>query len=273
MSEELARTFIDELAELPEDIPGASTMEPGRIAWLHGVNAGGAKTPGVFYGKDTAYTDTPGAPWALDERHEGEIGYSAPELKIALLGDRSQWFIPGVAKGDLPEWLAGYEEGAKKLVEYLILVDGLSEPMVLSVSGKYKAGPFADLFSSYRRGALAQLMRKHRRNFPLWAFWLPVANQRDKAGKTIYVSAQDSDGKDYNSVVTPPALVGPPILVNKAAMLQGIEIWQQFTAAGWFAFKRTPRDVVEGHVVSNAPQLPAPRNIPQPIEEGEALPF
>ena len=65
------------------------------------------------------------------------------------------------------------------------MVDGLSEPMVLSVSGKYKAGPFADILSEYRRGALAQAMRQVRRTLPVWAFWLPIAGKRDASGNPV----------------------------------------------------------------------------------------
>jgi hypothetical protein len=272
MTTDLARSFIDDLDDLPAEIPGASDLEPGRLAWLHGVNAGGAKTPGVFYGKDTAFVDPPPKPWVLDERHEDELGFSAPELRIAFIGNRSQWFIPGADKGDMPEWLATYQDGAKKLTEYLILVDTIAEPMVLSVSGKYKAGPLMDILSNYRRGALAQAMRKYKRTLPAWSFWLPIANQRDKAGKTIYLTAKDGDGKEYGSVVTPPALVAAPLPVTKDMLLYGAELWQQYQE--WMRFKRTPRDTTEAaYTVSSTPQLPPGRNVPQTIEDSEFAPF
>jgi hypothetical protein len=271
MTTDLTRTFIDDLDDLPAEIPGASDLEPGRLAWLHGVNAGGAKTAGCFYGRDTAFVDPPGKPWVLDERHEGELGFSAPELRLAFIGNRSQWFIPGQDKGDMPEWLTTYQDGAKKLTEYLILVDGIAEPMVLSVSGKYKAGPVMEILSNYRRGALAQAMRKYKRTLPAWAFWLPIANLRDKSGKTIYLTAKDGDGKEYGSVVTPPALVAAPLPVTKQQLLYGAELWQQYQE--WMRFKRTPRDTTETYTISSAPQLPPGRNAPQPIEDSEFAPF
>lgn len=269
----LARTFIDDLDHLPAEIPGAATLEPGRISWLHGTKSGNVRTPGVFYGKDTAFTDAPGVPWVLDERHseQGEIGYSAPELRIAVIGWRDQWFRPGADRGDLPTWLASYEDGAKKLTEYLIRVQDLAEPMVLSVSGLYKARPIADLVSSYRRGALTQAMRKYRRTLPLWAFWLPVANKRGADLKTVYVEAKDADGKDYGSVVTPPALAGLPQPRTAAEILEDAELWQQYRSMGWFDHKRTQQGVVEAtYTITNTPQLPpAGRNVPVPIEDDE----
>jgi len=273
MTTDLARSWMDDVDELPAEIPGASNLEPGRLAWLHGVSAGGAKTPGVFYGKDTAFVEPPPTPWVVDERHENELGYSCPELRLAFIANRSQWFIPGETKDDLSTWLLDYQEGAKKLTEYLVLIDGIVEPMVLAVSGKYKAGPIAQLLSDYRRGALAQAMRKTKRNLPAWAFWLPIANKRDKNGKTEYVSAKDSDGKDYNSVVTPPTLIGAPIPVSKEMLLYGAELWQQYQ--DWAKAKRMPHDgnVSEAsYTVEPQRQLPPPKNLPVALTEEDYPP-
>lgn len=274
----LARTFIDDLDQLPAEIPGAANLEPGRLSWLHGVNAGTVKTPGVFFGKNTAFTDSPDEPWAADERYaeKGEFGYSAPELRIAFIGWRDQWFRPGADRGDLPTWLPGYEEGAKKLTEYLIRVAGLADPMVLSVSGKYKAGPIADIVSSYKRGALTQAMRKYKRTLPLWSFWLPVANKRGADLKTVYIKAQDGSGKEYGSVVTPPSLAGLPQPRTAAEILDDAALWTEYREMGWFDYKRLPQSTVEAsYVVTSAPpQLPPGRNVPVPVTEGEIdLPF
>jgi hypothetical protein len=82
-------------------------LEPGRLNWYHGVDAGKVKTPGVFFGKETAFTEIPPAPWEFDERFidEDGPGYSAPRLRIAILGWRDQWFIPGETKNDKIQWL------------------------------------------------------------------------------------------------------------------------------------------------------------------------
>lgn len=265
----LARTFLDDIDQLPEEIPGAATLEPGRLSWLHGAT-GQVKTPGVFYAKDTAFVDAPGAPWTIDERYtdQGETGYSAPELRIAFIANRSQWFMPGQDRGDLPEWLSAYQEGAKKLTEYLIQIDGIYEPMVLSVSGKYKAGPIADILSNYRRGALAQAMRKVKRTLPAWSFWLPIANKRGADLKTIYLKASDADGKEYGSVVTPPALCGIPQARTAQELIDGAAIWQEYQE--WSRYMRAQQGVSEAsYTVQTVPQLPAGRNVPQPITAGD----
>lgn len=270
-TDELARTFMDDIDQLPAEIPGAAMLEPGRLSWLHGAT-GQVKTPGVFYGKDTAFVEPPGALWAADERYadQGEIGYSAPELHIAFIANRSQWFLPGEDRGDLPTWLSAYQDGAKKLTEYLIQIDGIYEPMVLSVSGKYKAGPIADILSTYRRGALAQAMRKVKRTLPAWSFWLPIANKRQD-GKTAYLKASDADGKEYGSVVTPPALSGPPIARTAQEIIDGAEVWKEYQ--DWARYSRVPQGVTEAtYTVENRPALPAGKNVPQPIEDAD-LPF
>lgn len=268
-STELTRTFLDDLDQLPAEIPGAATLEPGRINWYHGVKA--AKLPGVFYARDTAFIEVPPAPWVLDERYSdaGELGYCAARLNIAVLGWREQWFTPGENRGDSSTWLPTYQDGAKKLTEYLIRVQDLDDVMVLSVSGLYKAKPITDLVSAFRRGALTQAMRKTKRTLPLWAFWLPIAS-RQKDGKVEYLEAKDADGKEYGSVVTPPALASQPIARSVAEIMDDAALWQEFRDAGWFDYKRLPRDTVEAaYTVSNHPQLPSGRNVPQPLREDE----
>ena len=269
MTTEIVPSFLDTIDALPAEIPGAAALEPGRLNWYHGVNAGNVKTPGVFYARATAFMDTPDAPWETDNRFADETGYSAAELRIAFIANRSQWFIPAEEQGKPPQrWLQGYEVGAKKLTEYLIMVDGLSEPMVLSVSGKYKAGPFADILSEYRRGALAQAMRQVRRTLPVWAFWLPIAGKRDASGNPVYLKASDGDGKEYGSIVTPAALVDRPIPASVEHIVRGGQVWEEYRE--WRDFKRGRDAVIEGvYTVEAMPALPAPKNAPQPLDESE----
>lgn len=268
MTTELA-TWMDELDQLPAEIPGASNLEPGRLNWFHGVDAGRVKTPGVFFGRETAFVDPPEAPWESDDRYadKGEAGYAAPRLDLMFIANRSQWFIPGANPGDIPTWISGYETGAKKQTEYLVMVRGLSEPMVLSVSGLYKAAPIEKILGDYRRGALAQAMRQVKRTLPAWAFWLTIGGRSDANGKPIYEKAKDRDGKEYGSVVTPPALLAPARPVSTEDLLRGADVWQQY--AEWRTFKRGQQYVEASYVVEAVAALPAPRNVPQPVSDEE----
>jgi len=261
-------TFLDEIDQLPDVIPGAANLEPGRLSWYHGVDAGKVKTPGVWFGRDTAFVDLPPSDqWEVDDRYadKGETGFAATRLRIAFIHNRSQWFIPGVKQGDPPTWIVGYQEGAKKLTEYLVLIDGIAEPMVLSVSGKYKAGPLADILSTYRRGALAQAMRKIKRTLPAWAFWLTIGGKTAADGKPIYEEAKDGDGVAQGSKVTPPALLAAPQAVTRDVLLNGADMWEQYQE--WAKWRRTDR-AAESYT---APQLPPGRNVPQLVTEGELV--
>lgn len=279
MTTELAPSFLDD-SSLPLDELPSVTLEPARLNWHHGVDAGKVKMPGVFFGRDTAFTDTPPLPWETDDRFidDDGPGYSAPRLRIAFLGWREQWFIPGEKKGDKITWLPLGQRSPqgtkiKKNVEYLILVDGLSDPMVLSVSGFYKSKPFEDIMHDYEKGALSQLIRAKKRAFPRWAHWLTIGGKVDAKGTPIIESAKDAKGEEYGSGVTPPTMLATPELVSSDVMRLGIDTWNLYNSLGWFKFQRTNNGTVEGSfTVETVPQLPAGRNVPQPIKEAE-IPF
>jgi hypothetical protein len=270
---ELARSFADQIADI-EDLP-IDALEPGRMSWLHGVKQ--AKMPGVFYIKAANLSETPGAPWADDnERFEGEDGYSTPKLQIAIIGFRSQWFVPDEDRTKPPkEWLLGYQEGigAKKITEYLCLVEGINDPIVLSMSGKNKGQPMWDIFKAYQNGLLKQGSRIAKRQLPVWSFWLPIANKRTPEGKTFYEDAKDGAGNTYGSVVTPPALYLPDnpldtLYVGADIIRLGASIHNDFSE--WFKVKRLPQGTVEGQVtVSATKALPPARNVPQPLKASE----
>lgn len=269
-------SFLDSDMDLPDDLPSVQ-IEPARLNWYHGVDAGKIKTPGVFFGRDTAFTETPPAPWESDDRYleEDGPGYSAPRLSLAFIGERSQWFIPGETSNDPITWLMNGQRAAagvkvKKQLEYLVLINGLPDAMVLSVSGYYKSRPIEDILRAYERGALAQLIRGKRRNYPRWSHWLTIGGKTDAKGMPVIEKATDSKGEEYGSAVTPPTLIGAPVLVSGQAFQQAIDAWNLYNSLGWFKYQRLPRDVAEGsYVVSSAPQLPPGRNVPIPIEDSE----
>lgn len=276
---QLARTFLDDDSIDLEGLPQV-TLEPARLYWYHGVDAGKIKTPGVFFGHATAFTEGLPEPWEADDRYletDGP-GYSCPRLRIAFIGERSQWFVPGEKEGDKITWIPNGQRApagvkVKKNIEYLILVDGLPDVMVLSVSGAFKSKPMEDILRNYERGALAQLMRAKKRAFPRWAFWLTIGGKLDSRGMPVLEKAQDAQGNEYGSIVTPPALLAAPELVNAATMRRGIETWNLYNSIGWFKFQRTNQQTTEGdYTVEEVKQLPAGRNVPQAIED-EDLPF
>lgn len=269
----IAPSYLDTI-ELPDELPPIQ-LDPPKLNWYHGVDAGKFKTPGVFYGKQTMFADVPPAPWEVDERYadQGEMGFSAALLRIAFIGWREQWFIPGETDEDVAVWLRDGErapEGTriKKQIDYLVLIDGLPDAMVLSVSGFYKSRPIENILRDYERGALAQEIRRRRRQLPRWTHWLTIGSKVDAQGKPIVESAKDATGKEYGSNVTPPTLRATPELLSETDFLRAIDAWNLCNSLGWFKYRRLPAGTVEAsYTVSERPALPAGRNVPQPIED------
>lgn len=269
----LVPSFLDADYELPDDLPSIQ-LDPPRLNWHHGVDAGKIKTPGVFFARDTAFTEAPPAPWETDDRFVDTDGpgYSAPRLSLAFVGERSQWFVPGAAKSDPAIWIPNGQrapEGVKvkKNIEYLVLIAGLPDVMVLSVSGMYKSKPFEDLLRGYERGALAQLIRQKHRSYPRWAFWLTIGGKVDAKGQPLIEQAKDASGEEFGSGVTPPALLTAPQLVDRDTFDRAIESWNLYSSLGWFKYQRLPRGTTEAqYTISAPPALPPGRNVPQPID-------
>lgn len=286
------RSWLD---ELPEHIPGSEALEPGRIIWLHGVSAGKVSSPGVWYAKASELPETPPPPWVMDDRFEDEIGYSAEQLRIAVVGWRSQWHIPGDKKtGRRTVWITDYDREVKgredelkaqslkvsKLTEILILVEGINDPMVLSVSGMYKAQPIIEAIKDYDYNLRKAGSRLVGRTVPRWAYWLPIGNPT-RDGKTVYLKATDRAGTEYGSIVTPPKVTYPDgavrsLAVPLAVLARGEQLRQEY--GGWFKAKRhnRDRDAIEAEFeVEEFPALPAPagKNVPQLLTDDDIPEF
>lgn len=288
MATDITRSFADQIGEM-EDIPASGVLEPGRMWWHHGED-GRQKTPGDFYTKATELVVAPGEPWIADARFTSEQGFATPLLHIAVIGKRDQWFFGGTGKDDPKRWLDHYREGEdgkkpKKQVDYLIFAEGIDDPMVLSVSGKYKAAPLRDILNTYRYGLLKQASLTAKRQLPPWSFWLPIACKKDANGKVVYEKAMDAAGKEYGSIATPPALFLPEnpmdaLFVGPELIRRGSEVFNTYRE--WFKSQRRQRDDTEIDaeytVEDERLALPAAggtglRNVPQPIEDDSSLPF
>jgi hypothetical protein len=254
-----------------DDIPTGDELPLGSFTWMHGNKAG--KTPGAFYGKAAEFPATPATPWVEDnDRFDGENGYSATQLRIAVIGWRSQWYLE--QQGAPKHWITDYQQGAKKQVDLICFVEGLNDnPMILTLVKVSKSKPVEEALKSYREGLLRQASRIAGRALPLWSFWLPFAGQQ-KDGKPVYEEFSGKDGKA--SFVTKPALYLPEnamdeLFVGADLLRRGAEIARQY--ADWLRETRLPPNVIEGEVIER-PALPAPKNVPQPIEvDDKDLPF
>lgn len=260
-------TWLDTINAI-EDLP-SGRLTPGTFYWLHGTKQ--ARLPGCFYIKSSEIGDTPSVPWEVDNRFDNETGFSAPALRLAFIGWRSQWYTQEDPKKP-KVWITGYEQGAKKHTDFLCFAEGIDDPLILSADGMNKEKPLSEIIKSYRGGLLTQASRIARKALPLWTFWLPIKNKTNGDGKTDYIEAKDSSGKSYGSVVTPPALYLPDdamesCFVGEDVLRRGAAVAHDF--AEWFSTKRTGAEAIEAEVL---PALPAPKNTPQPITEAELIP-
>lgn len=263
MSFKDAIATIDVKAEaLPEDL--------SRFHWYHGVKQAG--TAGYFFIKANAAPVPPQEPWIAFTNPYGEEGFKAEVLKIAVLGMREAWFIPN-ENGGAPTFISGYEPGAKSNVEILCFVEGMGEEvLVLSASGKFKAGALKQLLKEYTKGLLRQAATVAGKPLPAWTFWLPIGCAKDKKGNVIYEETQAGKG-NKGAAVTPPVLLGPldmeELFVKEHFMRLG-EI-EKNNRVGWLKESRVS-NLVEGEIVEPK-ALPSPnRNVPQVLTD-EDIPF
>lgn len=254
----------------------SANFAPPLLQWMHGNKAG--KTPGVFYVKAADLPDAPGDAWEPDDRfmegEEPEMGFKAPRLKLVFIASRSQWYLKDPQNANRKIWLTDYEAGAQKQVEYLVLAEGVAEPMVLSLPKYSKSRPFADILGRYRSTALTQLARQlKRRQLPLFMHWLPITGKTTPDGKTVYEEIESKSDAQLKSWVTTPVLAGDPEPVDRATLERITnEILPMF--AGWPSERRGNAAHVDAEfAVDEVPALPAPRNVPQPIGDDEDVPF
>lgn len=261
-------TFLDTINTI-DDMPDSGTLGIGQFWWFHGVNKSGVKAPGVFYVKSTELATIPKEPWITDTRFENEEGYSTHMLNIAVIGYRSQWFIPSADRKGPKNWITGYEDGAQKQVEILCFAEGIDDPLVLAAAGVNKGGKLNNILNIYRNGLLKDASRKARRGLPMWTFWLPIRGQMEN-GKPVFTPVKDKEGNETGAVVTPPTLYLPAdpmetLFVGEEMMRRGAEVYNQY--ANWSKQRHLPFLTVEGEIVP-----PKQLMAPDP-DDGDYVPF
>lgn len=265
-------SFADMIKDvaIPETA-GRQNDDLPRIWWHNGVRQ--AKTGGSFYTKQAEFAGGLDAPWAQDERFEGEVGYSTVELKIAVLSYRTQPFVqqeklPG-EKFARKQFLTRWEPGAKLYTEVLCFIAGFREPVVWcsdGLTGKAVSSK-TGILKTYEGGLLSQAEGIAGQQMPLWSFWLPIATKRTADGKIAY------EDTGFGSFVTPPALLLPKdaldtLFVGPELLERGARIMRQH--ARWAQQKRLPENTIEAeYTVTATPALPAPRNVPVDIETAD----
>lgn len=266
-------TTIDELNTF--DVPTTDEQQGDglpRIWWRYGS---APSQPGFFYTKADYYEgalDYEGSPWVEVEVYEGELGYKADVLRLLPITKRSQAYLKNKDTGRktfLPKWT----EGAQILTELLCFVEGVEGPVVFSYHGA--AGQAMDrkdegIVPRASKALAAEASKLLKKKVGLGAFWLPIGGKLNAKGKTDFVKLTQG------SVINPPDLRLPELagrdLLNacyagRATIEAAAALRDEYEA--WRLERRTNDAEPE--------QPPAPvgdgRNVPQPIDSDDALPF
>lgn len=177
-----------------------------RVYWFNGVKQ--AQTAGKFYTSAKDYNVELGAPWQSVELFSDGEGYQTEKLSIVPIRKRYQaYFERKEGNRTIKEWLpAGkYEEGARIYTEILCYMQGYDGLVILTVkglTGKALTGKVGGVFSTFKDTVIsvAKETLKKGKKIPPFAFWIPIATERDAKGKVFY---RDTG---YGSTTTPPAL-------------------------------------------------------------------
>lgn len=264
-------SFADQITDLAIPETKLVTFEPPRFWYHNGVKQ--AKTAGSFYTRASEFAGGLSAPWAPEERFDGESGFSTSALRIAVLAFRSQPFKKWKDEEgkDQTEFAFKYEKGMTILTEILCMIEGYDGAAVWSMkglTGQAVTGRGAGLLPAYTNGLLKEASRIARRGLPLWSFWLPIASKR--VGEKV---AYEDTG--YGSFITPPALFLPAnamdeLFVGPDALQRGADLLKEYPE--WDTTKRMPGGVVTAEfTVEETKALPPPsRNVPQLVGDDDS---
>lgn len=260
-----------------------------RIQWRQGDVK--QETPGYFYlsSRDVPEGFEPGAAWQdcqeyFEQTNTRDKGWKAEALPVAIICARAQPY----QRGDLKTWLESWPKGGDSAdiamhCDVLLIADGLQDlgPVVWStnatttafaVIGKAdpKKDPQGGILHRIREQVLAAAdkaakvaYRKSKKLY--WLFWVEIGSQRDDKGQIVFT-------KTKAKAVTKPVPLLPPVVdaawlkknyVGEEMANYGREMREQYEE--WRATRRT-NDALPAQSKNG-------RNVPQPIDETEDIPF
>lgn len=271
-----------------DDVQGDGLI---RIQWRQGDVKQG--TPGYFFlsGRDVPEDFTPGAAWAahkeyFEQTDSREDGWKAEQLPVAIICARSQPYRRG--ENVTEKWLESWPKGGDSAdiamhCDVLLIADGLQDlgpvkwstgatTTAFAVIGRPdpKKDPAGGILHRIREEVLGAAdkaakiaYRKQKKLY--WLFWVTIGSQRDAKGAVVFTKTK------AKAVTKPVPLL--PATVDTAWLKAnwagdemakyGNEIRQAYE--DWRATRRT-----------NDAQPVKPmngRNVPQPVDETEDIPF
>ena len=210
---------IDDLATM--DYACDAPMPRPVIWWRHGVEA--TKTPGVFYCR-AADVGQAGAPWAPVERYEGEAGFQTERLGMIVVR-RRQW--PFTTDDDRRYvFHEAWQPGMRLLTQFLAIVDGINDPVVISLKGvagqAFTARSFAPdgtarvgIMPTLHRLVVQPAQARLNKPVPLYAFRFEVVGEH-RDGKPVFARLK------HGPSVTLPALALPALAAESTPLYDAL---------------------------------------------------
>ena len=245
------------------------TDYPPRVWWFNGVRQ--ARTAVVFYTKLEEHPGPLPVPWTVSHRFDGEVGYEATTLRIAVIGMRQEPFIPETdptTGQKRRRFIKRWETGAQLYNEWLCFIDPLSYPVVLCSKG-LTGKALAVAWKGYKTRVLKPAERMVGRALPAWSFWLPITGMVDERGRPFYADT------GHGSFVTPPALVLPDapeaalaesLFVGADVLAAGVQVRQEYD--GWLKERRVEQPAAVVAASDDAPPMEDPTDY-----SGEEVPW
>lgn len=263
-----------------------------RIQWRQGDVKQG--TPGYFYlsQRDVPEGFTPaGDHWSscqeyFEQTDTRDQGWKAERLPVAVICARAQPY----RRGDVKEWLETWPKGGDSAdiamhSDVLLVADGLQDlgPVVWSTNATTtafavigrpdpKKDPAGGILHQIREQVLGAAdkaakvaYRKQKKLY--WLFWVTIGSQRDGKGAVVFT-------KTKAKAVTKPVPLLPAAV--DVAWLKANYVGAEMANYG-NEMRRMYEDWRATKMTNDAPRpvqaATAGRNVPQPIESDEDLPF
>jgi hypothetical protein len=243
-------SLYDDFATLDLKDYNEGRIGPPRINWWNDA--------GKFYSTAVGWREALEEPWRPTNRFEGEDGYEALQLDLAVIHVRKRPFIKN--SDGKREYLSEWRDGTQYHSEYLVMINGIEEPAVFSVHGM--AGrAMADIKKLFEATVLRAARKAAPKGvkIPLWACWMPIGMNKDANGRAI----RTRTGHGSNPVVLPALLLPSDddaacfkqLYVGKDILQWGTELYHEYQP--WAKYEDEQPEVQAIEVPSKPDELDA----------------
>ncbi len=162
--------------------------------------------------------------------HAGGVSvrsYLIDTISVAILSWKKRWFTPD--QDGRPNYLGGYEDGAKSKLQYWVLVKELgAEAAILTVSGM-NAKYLSEAVQAHVKKVIQPGSQLAKRSFGRHHFWLPLATLGKVGVKNNqYITPPGLALKDINQDVLKSLFTGQEVAEKAEVMIPQAKKWATF---------------------------------------------